>query len=193
MALLLDGQRLTPQSRTERLLQAVTFDTVIKCAPIASIAGVPLAIVAAKDYTVGYASYLGVPGEFVKADPTAALVPFAAITVLLLIGLIALHEVDHLGFTEALKSFGRFARFWIVLVAVSLYTGYGLSGGAEELATSALSVGLLWVLLWWVVPLLFLLLRRVFSVFSWVEWLIVRIARMSTAGAATSRHLEIYE
>ena len=33
MAVLLGGQQLTPQTRTERLLQAITFDTVIRFAP----------------------------------------------------------------------------------------------------------------------------------------------------------------
>src|SRR3712207_6699749 len=80
MAVLLDGSRLMSQTRTERLLQAITLDAVLKCAPVASIAGVPLAIVFAKDYTIGYANHLGIPSEFVKAEPTAAVGPFAIIT-----------------------------------------------------------------------------------------------------------------
>ena len=53
---------------------------------MASIIGVPLAIIAATDYMVGYASYLGIPKEFVKADITAAIAPFSIIAVVLLMG-----------------------------------------------------------------------------------------------------------
>jgi hypothetical protein len=104
MPVLLDGNRLMSQTRSERLLQAITLDAVLKCAPVASIAGVPLAIFFARDFTIGYARHLGIPGEFVKAEPATAVAPFAIITVLLLIGLLLLHEIDQVGAAEVVKS-----------------------------------------------------------------------------------------
>jgi hypothetical protein len=159
MALLLDGQRLTPQTRTERLLQAITFDTVIKSAPVASIAGVPLAIIAAKSYTVAYATHFGIPREFVKVDPMAAIVPFSFIAGLLLVGLLALHEVDQLGLAGALKSFGRAARATLFLFAIWVYTSWALSG-QEEVVDLIGGTILLYVLLWLTPRLISLILRQ---------------------------------
>jgi hypothetical protein len=87
---------------------------------VASIAGVPLALIAAKDFTIGYATHLGVPQEFVNADPTDAIAPFTIIAGLLLIALLVLHEVDHLGVAEALKSLGRAARSNVFLLALGV-------------------------------------------------------------------------
>jgi hypothetical protein len=171
MALLLDGQRLTPQSRTERLLQAITFDTVLKSAPVASIAGVPLALIAAKDFTIGYATHLGVPQEFVKADPTDAIAPFNIIAGLLLIALLVLHEVDHLGVAEALKSLGRAARSFVFILGLSVLTGYviGQLRDGEDIKAPIASILLLYVLLWWVAPFLFFVLRQLLRVIAWME------------------------
>ena len=121
MALLLDGQRLTSQTRTERLLQAITFDTVIKAAPVASIAGVPLAFLSAKNYMVAYATHFGIPEQFVKVDPMAAIAPFSFIAGLLLLGLVLLHEVERFGLAEALKTYGRAARSLFFLGAILAY------------------------------------------------------------------------
>jgi hypothetical protein len=172
MALLLDGQRLTPQSRTERLLQAITFDTVIKCAPVASIAGVPLAIISARDFAMGYASHLGIPQEFVKSDPADAIAPFSIIAVLLLIGLLVLHDVDHLGFAEALRSIGRAARSFVFTITMGLYTGWAWALAAQGENIGYLAGGgiMLGLLVWWVPPLTFFILRQLFRILAAVEW-----------------------
>jgi hypothetical protein len=163
----LDDQRLTPQTRTERLLQAITFDTLIKAAPVASIAGVPLALIAAKDYTVGYASHFGIPEEFVKADPTTAFVPFSIIAGVLLIGLMALHEVERLGPAEALRSFGRLARLFFFGTAIGVYGSWARSG-EEDVADLIATVLVLYLLLWWAPRLFSLILRQHRRVDRWM-------------------------
>jgi hypothetical protein len=182
MAVLLDGQRLTPQTRTERLLQAITFDTVIKSAPVASIAGVPLAIISAKDFMVGYAGYLGIPKEFVKVDPSAAIVPFSIIAVLLLLGLLMLHDADQFGLAEVFKSLGRGVRLVFFLSAISLYARWVLSGQEDVRLLIATAI-MLYVLLWWLPRLISLILRQLRRVSGWMKRLVLWEGRKRGRGA----------
>jgi len=151
MAVLLDGDRLRSQTRTERLVQTITLEAVLRYAPVASIAGVPLAVLSARQYAVGYASHLGIPGEFVKAEPTAAFVPFVFITTVLLSMLLVLHEVERLGVAQAMQTWGSVARFYFFLFGVTFYAGWALRSPAEipELAASAV---VLYLMLWWLPP-----------------------------------------
>jgi hypothetical protein len=171
MAVLLDGNRLRSLTRTERLLQIITLDAVLKCAPVASIAGVPLAIIFARDFTIGYASRLGIPSEFVKADPATAVAPFAIITMLLLIGLLLLHEIDQIGVAEAVKSWGRGARLFLFVAAGGIFAGWALRRG-EDVGILVASVVALYGLLWLLPAIISWILRQIIRIIGILGWLL---------------------
>jgi hypothetical protein len=66
-------------TRSERVLQAITISGALRVAPLASLVSLPLTYVLARNYEEGYASHFGIPGEFVRADLAAAVAPFLLI------------------------------------------------------------------------------------------------------------------
>jgi hypothetical protein len=68
----------------------------------------------------------------------------------LLIGLLVLHDVDHLGVSEALRSLGRAARSFVFILGLGVLTGYviGQFRNGEHIKAPIASILLPYVLLW---------------------------------------------
>jgi hypothetical protein len=145
-------------TRSQRVLQAITISGALRVAPLASLISLPLAYMLAHNYEEGYASHFGIPAEFVKADLTTAIVPFALIFSALAFLFLTYSEVERLGLAMFLKAHGSFLR----ICFFGLLLGFGADRvrDGEMALWEFLAAVLLWyAVLWWTFPLLSVLLR----------------------------------
>jgi hypothetical protein len=54
------------ETHSERWVSSITLPAILKWVPVAAAIGVPLSYLWGHAYAVGYASYFGIPGDFVK-------------------------------------------------------------------------------------------------------------------------------
>lgn len=66
----------TTEKRSDRWVSSITLPAVLRYVPAATAIGVPISFLWAHTYAAGYASYFGIPGDFVKVGPEAAVQPF---------------------------------------------------------------------------------------------------------------------
>jgi hypothetical protein len=76
MAMPLESVTPITETRSDRWVRSITLQAILKYASVASAIGVPLSFILAHAYTVGYASYFGIPKDFVHVGPEAAVTPF---------------------------------------------------------------------------------------------------------------------
>ena len=75
MAVRLDDSSSSPETRLQRWLRGLTPDTVLRLVPAATLLGLPVAVMVARLYQLGYAAHFGIPSEFVETRPVDAFVP----------------------------------------------------------------------------------------------------------------------
>lgn len=158
MGVMLPDGKPRLDTRSERVLQAVTISGALRVAPLASLVSLPLAYVVARNYEEGYASHFGIPAEFVRADLAAAVAPFALIFTASVILFLTFAEVERLGLAMWLKAYGSFLR----ICFFGLLLGFGVSrvkDGEIAFWEFLATVLLYYAVLWWTFPLLSLLLR----------------------------------
>jgi hypothetical protein len=132
-------------------VSSITLPAILKWIPAVAAIGVPLSYLWGHAYAVGYASYFGISGDFVKVGPEAAVKPFLLFLALLTLGFMVIHELQKYGVSGVLKIYGSVIRpvvffgvlgFWVVTV----------SRGEGSPTRVLLATFMLWVLLWWLPP-----------------------------------------
>jgi hypothetical protein len=167
MAMLLDG---TAGTRTGRWLRAMAPHSVVRYLPTVSVLGVPLAFVVARQYERGRATFYGIPEEFVRVGPVDAIAPFFAITAMLWLVFIVMHEVERVGVARIANYIGASFR---VFVALLFLVALGVAFTDEFRKQSSVPVILLvlaiyvlvaagvYAVLWWLPPIIAWIGRRV--------------------------------
>lgn len=141
----------TTEKRSDRWVSSITLPAVLRYVPVASAIGVPISFLWAHTYAAGYASYFGIPGDFVKVGPEAAVQPFLFFLALLTLAFIVIHEVEHYGVIGVPKIYGSMIRPFVFLYGLGLYV-VEFRRGELSLPLALFSTFLAWVLLWWLPP-----------------------------------------
>jgi hypothetical protein len=147
-----DRPQATSKTPLERWASGITLQAILKYIPVASAIGIPLSFIWAHGYAVGYASYFGIPEDFVQVGPEAAVNPFVTLLAVLTFAFVVISDVGRAGFISAAKSFGSLARI-AVFTWAAVYYAILLRRG-ESLVTLVFAALLLYVILWWSPPLI---------------------------------------
>jgi hypothetical protein len=128
MAVRLDDSSSLQETRLQRWLRGLTPETALRLVPVVTLLGLPLAVMVARLYHLGYAAHFGIPSEFVETRPVDAFIPFFYIAFLSAIGFISWYQAQRFGWLRVLKNLGHAARFlwmaWVfVYVTIEFFQG----------------------------------------------------------------------
>ena len=141
----------TSEARSLRWVSSITLPAVLKYVPAATAIGVPLSYLWAHSYAVGYASYFGIPEDFVKVGPEAAVRPFLLLLGLLTLGFLVVHEFEKYGVIGVPKVYGSVIRPFFFLSGLVFYV-VGVRRGQYSLPAACFYAFIVYLLLWWLPP-----------------------------------------
>jgi hypothetical protein len=141
----------TSEARSLRWVSSLTLPAVLKYVPAATAIGVPLSYLWAHSYAVGYASYFGIPEDFVRVGPEAAVRPFLLLLLLLILGFLVVHEFEKYGVIGVPKVYGSVIRPFFFLSGLVFYV-VGVRRGEYSLPAACFYAFIAYLLLWWLPP-----------------------------------------